>query len=471
MIRLLIAGAACIGLILFFTLIVVRLIRSRRRGLSVRMQVFLALAGIIGAFAFGLGILVIDRVEARAERLALAAAHDEAHAIAALLASEMKRTGVSFSVLSGALDEQTSPRHRQSFALDQVDALGVELLSTSGTPLSSDLTKSRAEEPGAVFIDAEVRVDSKLHGYVRVVKPTIVVEAMLADFAPTVLVISLVLGAAAALAAAYIGRTIAAPIEALSTYSEMVSAGERPRLPLRVAGREVGRLVRSIDTMRRRLEGRPFVETFAADLSHELKNPVAAIRASAEVLAEGALEEPEQARRFVGRIHEAAQRIETLLAQLLSLAEVETRGPAHLDRVLLSPLLDEVLATFKSEAERIRVEVSGEPEAKGDRLWLSRGLSNLIDNALTHSPKGSPVRLLLTVRAEEVVFMTENEGFLEPHLEKSLFSRFVTTRREEGGTGLGLSIVRAIAEAHGGEIEVSQATPDRVTFELRLPAV
>lgn len=470
MIRLFIAGAACIGLILFFTLVVGRLIRSRRRGLSVRMQVFLALAGIVGAFALGLGILVVDRVEARAKRLALAAAHDEAHAISALLAGEMKRTGVTLSVLSQALDEQAPRSGVPNVALDQVDALGVELLSVSREPLSRGVKRSRAEEPGAVFIDAEVRRKNELMGYVRVVKPTIVVEAMLADFAPTVLVISLVLGAAAALAAAYIGRTIAAPIEALSDYSEMVSLGERPRLPLQVAGREVGRLVSSIDTMRRRLEGRPFVETFAADLSHELKNPVAAIRASAEVLSEGALEEPEQARRFVSRIHEAAVRIETLLAQLLSLAEVETRGPSHLDRVHLAPLLTEVIATFKGPSERVCVEIVGDPCTKGDRLWLSRGISNLIENALTHSPEGTEVQLRLSARGDEVLFSVENEGTLDPHIEKSLFGRFVTTRRDKGGTGLGLSIVRAIAEAHGGEVEISPSPPGRVIFELRLPA-
>src|SRR5207249_384673 len=73
-------------------------------------------------------------------------------------------------------------------------------------------------------------------------------------------------------------------------------------------------------------EGRPFLETFAADLSHELKNPVAAVRASAEVLDEGALAEPEEARRFVARIREATARIETLLGEILSLARIEARG-------------------------------------------------------------------------------------------------------------------------------------------------
>ena len=123
-------------------------------------------------------------------------------------------------------------------------------------------------------------------GAVRVVKPTIVMRKLLEDFAPTVLVISLVLGAAAAIAAMWIGRAIAQPIERLSEFSERVSAASAPPRRLGAFGREVTRLARSIDSMRRQLEGRPFVETFAADLSHELKNPVAAIRASAEVLEE-----------------------------------------------------------------------------------------------------------------------------------------------------------------------------------------
>ena len=78
MTRLVIVAAAAIGLILFVAFIVSRLLRTRTRGMSIRMQVFLALAVIVGAFAFGLGLMVIDRVEARAVRLATQAAHDEA---------------------------------------------------------------------------------------------------------------------------------------------------------------------------------------------------------------------------------------------------------------------------------------------------------------------------------------------------------------------------------------------------------
>lgn len=475
MTRLLIAGLACIGLIALLTLVTSRLIRSRRRGFSIRMQVFLALAGIVGAFAFGLGILVVDRVEARAQRLAVAAAQDEAHAIAAILRSEMKRSGVSFSELAnelaigssgraslGALGEESTGR--------DITGLGVELLSLDERVLFPARTKSQAQEKGAVFVDRRIMLEDKPLGIVRVVKPTIVVEAMLADFAPTVLVISLVLGAAAAGAAAFIGRTIAAPIESLSEYTQRVSLGERPKLPAQVIGREVGRLVSSIDTMRERLEGRPFVETFAADLSHELKNPVAAIRASAEVLQEGALQEPEQAARFVLRIHEAAVRIERLLAELLSLAEVETRGPAHLDLVELSPLVDQILRTYGADAQRVDVHTKAAPALRGDRGWLTRALTNLVDNALVHSPPDSRVTIELRANEREVEIVTTNDGYLDKHIEKSLFKRFVTTRREKGGTGLGLSIVRAVAEAHGGHIELLGSEAGKVRFQLRFPA-
>lgn len=439
------------------------------------MQVFLALAGIVGAFAFGLGILVIDRIDARAERLALAAATNEAHAISALLQSEIKRTGVTFAELARNIHDgsrQPPKLSTQGKAVEgsEMTSLGVELLDPEGRVLFPPGAVSRASELGAVYVDKVVTEDGSILGTVRVVKGTIAIEAMLADFAPTVLVISLVLGAAAAGAAAYIGRTIAAPIEALSEYSKRVSMGERPNLPREVAGREVARLVTSIDTMRERLEGRPFVETFAADLSHELKNPVAAIRASAEVLMEGALEEPQQAERFVHRIHEAAVRIERLLAELLSLASVETRGPEHLDVVSLAQLLDEIVSAHGEEAARVITLVDKNAAARGDKVWLTRALSNLVDNALFHSPAGSKVEVRIEREGGEVTVTTINPGKMDDHIKKSLFRRFVTTRRDEGGTGLGLSIVRAVAEAHGGHAELSYARDGKISFQMRLPA-
>src|SRR5258706_14789032 len=104
--RLVAVAGGAIGLMLFVAFITARLVRSRTQGVSIRMQVFLALAAIVGAFAFGLGLMVIDRIEARAVRLARQAAGDEAAAVAGMIESQMVRTGVTLGVAAGRFEEE-----------------------------------------------------------------------------------------------------------------------------------------------------------------------------------------------------------------------------------------------------------------------------------------------------------------------------------------------------------------------------
>jgi signal transduction histidine kinase len=459
MIRLVIVAAAAIGLILFVAFVVSRLLRSRTRGMSVRLQIFLALALIVGAFAFGLGVMVVDRVEARAVRLATQAAEDEARAVAGILAGELDRAGGSVQELSHWLEHERS--RGADLRIELVDAEGIVWFKPRPLP---------GNEDGSITVEAPIVVGGTRQGSVRVVKPTLAMKNLLADFAPTVLVISLVLGGAAAVAAAFIGRAIAEPIEALSAFSERVSNGERTAAPPIGFGREVTRLSRSLDSMRRQLEGRPFVETFAADLSHELKNPVAAIRASAEVLEESALEEPVEARRFVARIREAAGRIERLLSELLSLARIEARGAEVFEPVDLAAVAQKVRATLGDGASRVRLQQDGDTHVRGDPLWLARAVSNLIENAITHATGDGPVRVVLSRKGSEVEVLVGNAGEIPPYLRERLFRRFVTTRADKGGSGLGLAIVRAVAEAHGGGVELVSSGPPSVEFRLRLPS-
>ncbi len=458
MIRLIIVAAASIGLILFVAFIVSRLLGTRTRGMSIRMQVFIALAVIVGAFAFGLGLMVIDRIDARAVRIALQAAHDEATSISGIIEGEMDRSGMRIDEIADRMQQER----------DRGADLRLELLDERGRVLFPRGPTVAEQEPGTVAVDHPIILHGQRVGAVRVVKPTVVMKRLLADFAPTVLVISLVLGAVAALAAAWIGRAIALPLESLARFTERLSAGERVASPPSPFGREVTRLTRSIDSMRRQLEGRPFVEAFAADLSHELKNPVAAIRASAEILEEGALDEPEEARRFVARIREATARIERLLGDLLGLARIEARGVENYESVDLAALVRTAIEAL-ADAKRVALSVEGDARVRGDAVWLARAVGNLIDNAIVHSPDDTPIAIAVRREEARVVVTVTSHGEIKRHVRQRLFRRFVTTRADKGGSGLGLAIVRAVVESHGGSVDLSSAGPPEVAFRVELP--
>jgi signal transduction histidine kinase len=467
MLQMIIVAIASIGLIVFVSFIAARLVRARTAGMSIRMQIFLALALIVGAFAFGLGLMVLDRVKARADLVGEEAARGEARAIAGLIAAEMEVSGASFHQVAKRLEGAPKPDVSSSSRRDASEPdLHLALLDAQGEIV---LQRGRSpDEPGTVAVTVPVVSGGRMVGQARVVKPTLVIEQTLADFAPTVLIISLLLGAVAAGAAALIGRTIARPIEELTRFAERVSEGDRRAPPPLGHGREVMRLRQALDSMRRELQGRPFVETFAADLSHELKNPVAAIRASAEVLQDGALEEPDEASRFVTRIAESSSRIEALLGDLLSLARLEARGVEDAETVDVVDRARVAVATAIEAGTEVELEATGTAPVKGDPAWLSRAIANLVDNARIHGGSG-PVRVQVWREEDEVFCSVRNRGQVAKGVKPRIFRRFVTTRADRGGTGLGLAIVRAIAEAHGGQAECTEVGPPEVVFTIRLP--
>jgi signal transduction histidine kinase len=464
--RLFVTASTAVALIFFVAFVVARLLRSRSRGFSIRMQFFLALASIVGAFALGLGLLVLDRLEARTTLIAEGAARDEAEAVAALVASEMDGRGVTLEEIGRKYAAVRGARAdgQREHGLSLLDGQGREVFHSGLGP----------SEPSTVRVSAPIAARGATAGSVVVVKRTIVIRRALEDMTPFILTVSIVLGVTAALAADFIGRRIAKPIEALTDFAGRVSEGERRAVPPPPAyGREVQSLTMAIDSMRRQLEGRPFVETFAADLSHELKNPVAAIRASAEVLADGALEEPEEAMRFVVRIQEATTRIEALLGDLLSLARLEARGLEGARAIDLGELAEQAAARARERGgaeATFTVRAAPAVSVRGDAVWLGRALDNLLENARIHGRAGGEVEIEVARRGEQAVLAVRNEGQIGKHVEKRLFRRFVTTRQDRGGTGLGLAIVRAIAEAHSGSAECTAPGPPKVEFRVSLPA-
>jgi two-component system, OmpR family, phosphate regulon sensor histidine kinase PhoR len=228
-------------------------------------------------------------------------------------------------------------------------------------------------------------------------------------------------------------------------------------------------------TQRRRLE--VLRRDFVANASHELKTPVAALRALAETLESALPEDPEAARGFVVRIGREAERLDALVRDLLDLSRVE-RGALAAEPVDMVGLVKEVAESHADRAEerriRLRTVLLPGTSVRGDRAQLGLMLSNLVDNALRYTGARGLVRIRLDSMDDKVLLQVSDTGEGIPPSElPRVFERFYRVdkarARQTGGTGLGLAIVRHVAESHGGTVTVESKVGKGSTFTVTLP--
>ena len=228
-------------------------------------------------------------------------------------------------------------------------------------------------------------------------------------------------------------------------------------------------------TQRRRLE--VLRRDFVANASHELKTPVAAVRVLAETLLTALPDDPEAGRRFAERIGREAERLDALVRDLLDLSRVE-RGTLDVEPVDLVGLAKEVVGGYADRAEerrvRLRTELQPDVAMRGDRAQLGLLLSNLVDNAVRHTPARGTVCVRLEGGESRAVLQVTDTGEGIPAGElPRVFERFYRVdkarARQTGGTGLGLAIVRHVAESHGGAVRVDSELGRGTTFTVTLP--
>jgi two-component system, OmpR family, phosphate regulon sensor histidine kinase PhoR len=226
---------------------------------------------------------------------------------------------------------------------------------------------------------------------------------------------------------------------------------------------------RRIDTTRRE---------FVSNVSHELRSPLASVKAMVETLQAGARDDAAKADDFLARINDEVDRMTALVTELLELSRLESgRVELDVEPFALEPIVLSVMDRLQMQADAGGVELAcdvspGLSNVLGEKAKISQVLVNLIDNALRFTPDGGEVRIDAK-KADDVVEVTVSDsgpGIPSEHLPH-LFERFykVDRSRREGGTGLGLAIVRHIVQAHGGKVtvdsEVSKGT--RFTFTLK----
>jgi signal transduction histidine kinase len=216
---------------------------------------------------------------------------------------------------------------------------------------------------------------------------------------------------------------------------------------------------------------------FVANASHELKSPVAAIRAAAETLRDGAIDDPPAAARFTEQLEREAVRLSRIVTDLLDLSRLESGSErderVHLDRVAIDEV--ERLADRAHDAGvTLRVHADGVPAIAGSARDLALLIGNLIENAIGYTPEGGTVEVEITAETERVLLSVRDTGIGIPGRDlPRIFERFYRVdrarSRQTGGTGLGLAIVKHVAENHGGSVEVRSELGAGTTFEVGLP--
>jgi two-component system OmpR family sensor kinase len=283
--------------------------------------------------------------------------------------------------------------------------------------------------------------------------------------------------------------------QAAHQIAEQTAAGQPPthRVPGADADArtEVGSLARSLNSMLEQIEASFAARTesedrmrrFVADASHELRTPLSGIRGFAELYRMGALPDEADVKRTMSRIESEAVRMSGLVEDLLMLARLDEQRPIELAPMDLRTLAADALHDTTALDPTRPVSLTGAAGATtpgaalvlGDEARLRQVVTNLVGNAVKHTPAGTPVRIGVgTVGGEGVIEVADEGPGLTPEQSARVFERFYRvdasrSRRDGGGAGLGLAIVSALTQAHGGRVELVTSPGAGAVFRIFLP--
>lgn len=386
-------------------------------------------------------------------------------------------------------------KRETNYRIYVTDARGIVVFDSAGRDLGADYSRwndvhrtlrgeygarSTAEDPDdpastVMHVAAPIRdAAGTIVGVLTVAKPNRVIapfiersQGIVLRWGALLLGVALLVGLATA---AWLSRQLGA----LRDYAHRVTAGERARLP-RAAG-EFAELGQALETMRARLEGQQYVERYVQDLTHEMKSPLAAIQASAELL-EQPMAEADRA-RFAASVRAQSERLAQMVERMLALAAVEHQqqlvSPQRLDLAgLIGQVAEDQSARLSSRRQRLAVDVPASLAVVGDAFLLRQALGNLVENAASFAPDDSRIEIDAQREDGQVLIRVSDRGPGVPDYARDrVFERFYSLPRPDGGhrgSGLGLCFVAQVADLHGGSAALANRPDGGACARLRLP--
>jgi len=283
----------------------------------------------------------------------------------------------------------------------------------------------------------------------------------------------------------FLARTIAMPLRRLAHAAHRVRLGRDREVDVPVLPRrrdEIGLLARALGDMTQSLRQRiDATDAFAADVTHELKNPLASLRSAVDTLER--VDDPAVRHQLLEVVRQDVQRLDRLVVDIAEASRLDAElSRARFEPVDLGRMIQELMPIWEGRShEGVEIAFARPRVATatimGDESRLARLIDNLVDNAISFSPPGGVVEVRAARVGEDVLVSVEDEGPGVPgDAREAIFNRFHSIRPEEDfgrHSGLGLAIARAIVEGHGGTIGIEDR-PDGhrgARFVVRFPGV
>ena len=338
------------------------------------------------------------------------------------------------------------------------------------------------------YVALSIRDNSDLIGVIRLAIPLTEVESQIRVLYRVVLAAGAVAAIFALGLGYFISKSIASPISQMKEIAGHLSRGDFSRRVNIGSKDELGDLARSLNRMADELQLKidnlkkvDKVRTdFVANVSHELKTPLTSIKGFVETLEDGALDDKENAKKFISIIKKHTEGLNNIVNDLLSLSELELgRDRVNKSKFDLKELIDEVILGFghalSVKGEKLDFKCKGSNfKIQADRMKIEQVLVNIIDNAIKYSKEAGLVLVSLLEEKNKVIVSVKDNGIGIPpeHLNR-IFERFYRVdkarSRQFGGTGLGLAIVKHIVLLHSGTVDIESQVNNGTEVTISLP--
>lgn len=318
-----------------------------------------------------------------------------------------------------------------------------------------------------MFIAAPIYYEQKLIGVVSIGKPNSSVQPYLQRAEDKLIRQAVWITLLSLFLASLVAYWLKHSIDRVRKYAQALAPVNQT--PYFRSAKELNLVAQAVENMREKLEDRAYVEHYVNTLTHELKSPLTAIQASAELLKEDLPLDDQQ--RFAGHIHSQSQRLKTLIDRMLLLTRLEkNQHVLEAKTINLTQLIKYVISQNNSQIQQkqlqLHLNMKDHCVIEADEFWLQQALNNLIDNAIDFSSNHAQLAICLDEEKDQFLIHIFNETEAIPEYAiNQIFERYFSLPRpisNQRSSGIGLSIVKNVIEQHHGHIHIDNISADQL---------